>query len=85
MPSIFKSLQIVMYDFISSIQNGHFLVPLTGPFRMKTAGVFALASLASRALQIHKILTMLCDVEQTIIKDGEDAFEILVKAGPRTG
>ena len=66
----------MMYDFISSIQNGHFLVPLTGPFRMKTAGVFALASLASRALPINKIITMIGDVEQKIIKEGEDAFEI---------
>ena len=55
--SIFKCLQIVIYDFISRIQNDHLLVPLTGPFAMKTAGVGAQSCVWTRNLK------RCCDVE----------------------
>ena len=55
--SIFKCLQIVIYDFISRIQNDHLLVPLTGPFAMKTAGVCAQSCVWKRNLK------RCCDVE----------------------
>ena len=53
----FSCLQIVIYDFISRIQNDHLLVPLTGPFAMKTAGVCAQSCVRKRNLK------RCCDVE----------------------
>ena len=53
----FSCLQIVIYDFISRIQNDHLLVPLTGPFAMKTAGVCAQSCVWKRNLK------RCCDVE----------------------
>ena len=69
-PSIFKSLQIVVYDFISSIEYGHFLIPLTGPSKMKTASV------AFGASRIDKIITMIGDLRQKIIKERQDVHGV---------
>ena len=69
-PSIFKSLQIVVYDLISSIEYGHFLVPLTRPLRMQTASV------AFGASRFYNIITIICDLEQTIIKEREDVHGV---------
>ena len=55
--SIFKCLQIVIYDFITIIQHYHLLIPLTGPFAMKTSSVCARNCLWKRNL------TRCCDVE----------------------
>lgn len=43
---------------------------------MKTVGVLALAGYAAAASPIDKIITMIADLEQKIIKEGEDAHKV---------